>query len=115
MPRWDQTSGRVTGCEVLPNAVMGRPRVDVTLRISGLFRDVISGLAQLFEAASGALAQRDFEGAENPYLARASRVFGPRPGQYGAGMAQFADAFTREAHHKAGQAWLASSSWAFGS
>ena len=113
-PRWDGASGRVTGFEIIPLAMLGRPRIDLTLRISGLFRDVFSGLAQLFEAASDALAQRDFEGEENPYLARAGRVFGPRPGQYGAGMARHADVFTREARHKAGQAWLASSSWAFG-
>ena len=113
-PRWDGTSGRVTGFEIIPLAMLGRPRIDVTLRISGLFRDVFSGLAQLFEAASDALAQRDFEGAENPYLARAARVFGPRPDQYGAGMTAVMDVFTREARDKAGQAWLASSSWAFG-
>jgi cobaltochelatase CobN len=112
-PRWDGASGRVTGFEIIPLAMLGRPRIDVTLRISGLFRDVFSGLAQLFEAASDALAQRDFEGAENPYRARAARVYGPRPGQYGAGMARHADVFTQEARHKAGQAWLASSSWAF--
>jgi cobaltochelatase CobN len=112
-PRWDGASGRVTGFEIMPLAMLGRPRIDVTLRVSGLFRDVFSSLAQLFEAASDALAQRDFEGAENPYLARASRVFGPRPGQYGVGMAQHVDVFTTEARHKAGQAWLASSSWAF--
>ncbi len=112
-PRWDAASGRVTGFEIIPLAMLGRPRIDVTLRISGLFRDIFSGLAQLFEAASEALSQRDFEGVENPYLARASRVFGPRPGQYGAGMARHADVFTREARHRAGQAWLASSSWAF--
>ena len=113
-PCWDNASGRVTGFEIIPLAMLGRPRIDVTLRISGLFRDVFAGLAQLFEAASDALAQREFEGSENPYLARAARVFGPRPGQYGAGMARHADVFTREARHKAGQAWLASSSWAFG-
>jgi cobaltochelatase CobN len=112
-PRWDGASGRVIGFDIIPLAMLGRPRIDVTLRISGLFRDVFSGLAQLFEAASNTLAQRDFEGAENPYLARAARVYGPGPGQYGTGMAQQADVFTSEARHKAGQAWLASSSWAF--
>ncbi len=114
-PRWDGASGRVTGFEIIPLAMLGRPRIDVTLRVSGLFRDVFSGLAQLFEAASDALAQRDYEGAENPYLARAARVYGPQPGQYGAGMAQHAGVFTQEARHKAGQAWLASSAWAFAS
>ena len=112
-PRWDAASGRVTGFEIIPLAMLGRPRIDVTLRISGLFRDVFAGLAQLFEAASDALAQRDFEDRENPYLARAARVFGPRPGQYGVGMAPAMNVFTREARLKAGQAWLTSSSWAF--
>lgn len=113
-PRWDQASGRVSGFEVIPLAQLGRPRIDVTLRISGLFRDVFSGLAQLFEAASEALSRRDFEGEENPYLARAARVFGPKPGQYGAGMAPMLDVFTRECRRAAGEAWLAASSWSVG-
>jgi cobaltochelatase CobN len=110
-PRWDQASGRVTGFEIIPLAELGRPRIDVTLRISGLFRDVFSPLAQLFEAASEALSQRDFEAEENPYLKRAARVFGPRPGQYGVAMAPMLDVFTRESHKTAGEAWLAASSW----
>jgi cobaltochelatase CobN len=114
-PRWDTASGRVIGFEINPLAMLGRPRIDVTLRISGLFRDAFSGLAQLFEAASDALSLRDFEGADNPYLAHAARVFGPKPGQYGAGMAPVIDVFTSEARDRSGQAWLASSSWALGS
>ena len=39
-PVWDNGSNRVSGYEILPLAMLGRPRVDVTLRISGLFRDV---------------------------------------------------------------------------
>ena len=39
-PTWDNATGRVTGIEVLPTASAGRPRVDVTWRISGLFRDL---------------------------------------------------------------------------
>jgi cobaltochelatase CobN len=111
-PRWDQASGRLTGFEIIPLAQLGRPRIDVTLRISGLFRDVFTGLAQLFEAAADALSQRDFEGDENPYLARVARVFGPQPGQYGVGMASMLDDFTAEARQGAGEAWLSASSWA---
>ncbi len=111
-PRWDQASGRLTGFEIIPLAQLGRPRIDVTLRISGLFRDVFTGLAQLFEAAADALSQRDFEGDENPYLARVARVFGPQPGQYGVGMASMLDDFTAEARQAAGEAWLSASSWA---
>jgi cobaltochelatase CobN len=112
-PRWDQASGRVTGYEIIPLAQLGRPRIDVTLRISGLFRDVFGNLAQLFEAASDALAVHDFEGEENPYAQRGARVFGPRPGQYGVGGFAARDAFTREARNAAGEAWLAASSWSF--
>lgn len=112
-PRWDGASGRLSGFEILPLASLGRPRIDVTLRVSGLFRDVFAPLAQLFEAASEALSQRDFEGDENPYLARAARVFGPRPGQYGVGMAPTLDVFTDDSRKAAGEAWLASSSWSF--
>jgi cobaltochelatase CobN len=114
-PRWDQASGRLSGFEIIPLAQLGRPRIDVTLRISGLFRNVFSGLAQLFEAASEVLSKRDFEGEENPYLMRAARVFGPRPGQYGVGMAPMPDVFTRESRKAAGEAWLAASSWSVGS
>lgn len=113
-PRWDHASGRVTGYDIIAPAELGRPRIDVTLRVSGLFRDVFSGLAQLFEAASEALAGRD-EGEDNPYRHRISRVFAPRPGQYGVGLSAIPDAFTPETREAAGEAWLSASSWAFSS
>ncbi|QQO32017.1 cobaltochelatase subunit CobN [Bradyrhizobium diazoefficiens] len=112
-PRWDHASGRVTGYDIIAPAELGRPRIEVTLRVSGLFRDVFAGLAQLFEAAAEALASREDEGAENPYLHRASRVFAPRPGQYGVGLSAVPDAFTPETRDAAGEAWLSASSWAF--
>jgi cobaltochelatase CobN len=114
-PRWDEGSGRVSGYEIIPLAVLGRPRIDVTLRVSGLFRDVFPTLAQMLEIASQALSERDWEGEENPYRHRAARVFGPRPGQYGVGMASMPNAFTSEARDAAGEAWLSASSWAFAS
>lgn len=112
-PRWDHASGRVTGYDIIAPAELGRPRIDVTLRVSGLFRDVFAGLAQLFEAAAEALASREDEGAENPYLHRASRVFAPRPEQYGVGLSAIPDVFTPETRDAAGEAWLSASSWAF--
>jgi cobaltochelatase CobN len=112
-PRWDLASGRVIGFEIIPLAQLGRPRIDVTLRVSGLFRDVFGSLAQMFEAASEALANRDFEVEENPYTKRTSRVFGPQPGHYGVGNIATRDAFTREARDAAGEAWLSASSWSF--
>ncbi len=114
-PRWDHASGRVTGYDIVALGELGRPRIDVTLRVSGLFRDVFSNLAQLFEAATAALGARDDEGDENPYRAKTSRVFAPRPGQYGVGIARALDAFTQESRRAAGEEWLSASSWAFGS
>jgi cobaltochelatase CobN len=114
-PRWDDASGRVSGYDIISPAELGRPRIDVTLRVSGLFRDVFPGLAQLFVAASETLYERDAEGADNPYRHRAARVFGPRPGQYGAGIASLPPVFTKEARVAAGEAWITASSWAFSS
>ncbi len=113
-PVWDAASSRVTGVEVLPLTLLGRPRIDVTLRVSGLFRDVFPGLATLFETGATALAARNEAAEDNPYLQRAARVFGPRPGHYGLGMGQAMDDFTPEARAAAGEAWLAASAWALG-
>ena len=113
-PRWDVASGRVSGVDILTLAELGRPRIDVTLRVSGLFRDVFPGLAQLFETGAGALAERDESPNDNPYRARTPRVFGPKPGLYGLGMADLAETFTPEARALAGEAWLAASSHAIG-
>ena len=85
-PQWDCGTERVCGFEILPPALLGRPRIDVTLRVSGLFRDVFPGLAQMFEAAAMALADRHEPVEENPYTVRGPRVFGPKPGHYGVGM-----------------------------
>jgi cobaltochelatase CobN len=113
-PRWDHASGRVAGFDILAPALLGRPRIDVTLRVSGLFRDVFANLAQLFEAASQSLSTHDWEGDDNPYRHRTARVYGPRPGQYGVGLTPLLDQFTPASRDAAGQAWLASSSWSFG-
>ncbi|NHB75807.1 cobaltochelatase subunit CobN [Rhodobacter calidifons] len=113
-PKWDEGSARVSGFEILPLALLGRPRIDVTLRVSGLFRDVFPTLAQLFEAGAEALSRREEPPEDNPYTTRASRVFGPRPGLYGLGMGTAAETFTDEARAAAGEAWLNASSWAIG-
>ena len=86
-PVWDTTSDRVTGFDVITLAMLGRPRIDVSLRISGLFRDVFAGLPAMFEQAAAALAARDEPETENPYRsAPGPRVFGPAPGDYGIGV-----------------------------
>jgi cobaltochelatase CobN len=113
-PVWDTTSDRVTGFDVITLAMLGRPRIDVTLRISGLFRDVFPTLPGLFEQAAAALAARDEPHEENPYRATGGpRVFGPAPGDYGAGdaLAEFTPATSEDA----GEAWLAASAFSYGS
>ncbi len=93
-PTWDKATGRVTGIEVLPTAVMGRARVDVTWRISGLFRDLFPAQIALIDAAVKLLAERGEEDGDNPLATAArsngggslARIFGAAPGAYGAGV-----------------------------
>ncbi|MDE2018087.1 MAG: cobaltochelatase subunit CobN, partial [Hyphomicrobiales bacterium] len=93
-PTRDAATARVSGFEVLAVAALGRPRVDVLLRVSGLFRDMFPGLIGLIDSAARAVAARAEEGDDNP-LARegadAPRLFGPAPGAYGAGLARALD------------------------
>ncbi|MDF2618394.1 MAG: cobaltochelatase, CobN subunit [Xanthobacteraceae bacterium] len=111
-PTWDPATGRVTGIEVLPTALLGRPRVDVTFRISGLFRDLFPAQIALLDAALRAVARREETHDENPLKAAgagAPRIFGTAPGAYGAGLD--AGEIEREA---LGAAYLASASHAYG-
>ena len=85
-PVWDEGSGRVNGFTVTPIAELDRPRVDVTLRISGLFRDAFAAQVTLFDAAAAAVAAREEAADWNPLAGQPGpRVFGPAPGQYGVG------------------------------
>ena len=111
-PLWDENAARVSGVEVIPLALLGRPRIDVTLRVSGLFRDIFPGLAQLFETGAAALSAREEQVEDNPYLTVSPRVFAPEPGRYGLGIET--DDFSAEARAAAWEAWLAASSWAIG-
>ncbi len=112
-PKWDQNSERVSGLEVLPIAELERPRIDVTLRVSGLFRDVFPTLSALFQQAVQALAIRDEAPDWNPYvIATGARVYGPKPGSFGLGMEHLPDTLTDDARRQAGAAWLAASAWA---
>jgi cobaltochelatase CobN len=120
-PTWDPATGRVTGIEVLPPAAFGRPRIDVTWRISGLFRDLFPAQIALIDAAVRAIASREETADENPLAAACrvraeegppARIFGTAPGAYGAGVE---DLIGREADRAAiGAAYLASASHAYG-
>lgn len=96
-PKWDAANRRVTGFEIIPEGALGRPRVDVTLRISGFFRDAFPQLIALFDSAAKAVQSLDEAEDQNPAAARAragqgaARVFGSKPGAYGAGLQALMD------------------------
>jgi cobaltochelatase CobN len=107
-PVWDSGSLRVSGYEIIPLARLGRPRVDVTLRISGFFRDAFPAQIALFDRAIRAIGALDEPEDDNPVaatmrrdalgmlaegqseaaaaLAAGHRIFGSKPGAYGAGL-----------------------------
>ena len=120
-PVWDTASNRVTGVEVLPLALLERPRIDVTLRISGLFRDIFQSQIALFDMAVARVAALDEDDEWNPLAsARRSggdmaRIFGGANNIYGAGAAETAldTAWATKADLAA--AYLATATHAYGS
>ncbi len=96
-PQWDAANRRVTGFEIIPNTALGRPRVDVTLRVSGFFRDAFPSQMALVDSAARAVQALNEPDADNPAAARArsgeaqSRVYGSKPGAYGAGLQAMID------------------------
>jgi cobaltochelatase CobN len=120
-PQWDAATGRVTGIEVLPPATLGRPRIDVTWRISGLFRDMFPTQIALIDAAATAVATREEDDAENPLAARTRadgkvtpRIFGSSPGTYGAGLEDLLSSGDWQAREDLGRAYLDAASHAYG-
>ncbi len=92
-PVWDSASWRVTGYEIIPLAKLARPRVDVTLRISGFFRDAFPSQIELLDKAFRAVAALDEPVEDNPLVAYRDthRIFGAKPGAYGAGLQALID------------------------
>ena len=120
-PQWDEATGRVTGIEVLPPAVFGRPRIDVTWRVSGLFRDLFPAQIALLDMAVAAVAAREEDDHDNPLAgirrsgnARPARIFGAAPGSYGAGIEQSLNSGDWEDRADLGQRYLASASHSYG-
>lgn len=119
-PVWDHASTRVTGFEVLPLAMLDRPRIDVTVRVSGAFRDTFPDTLALLDRAARAVAERDEEDFENPLAAArrrgetTARVYGAAPGRYGAGTAATALDGAWDVRADLGRAYLAASSHAYG-
>jgi cobaltochelatase CobN len=114
-PVWDDRSYRVTGVETEPIAELGRPRVDVTLRISGLFRDMFGSQLALFDSAVALVAQLQEDEYDNPLVAaaksgsRLDRIFGPADGAFGAGVMQQIDRGEWSSQADLGASYLESS------
>ncbi|MCA1370070.1 cobaltochelatase subunit CobN [Bradyrhizobium sp. BRP14] len=135
-PVWDMASRRVTGYEIVPLAMLGRPRVDVTLRISGFFRDAFPEQIALFDKAIRAIGALDEDDADNMIAARmraearrleekgvepkeaarraSYRVFGAKPGAYGAGLQALIDEKGWESRGDLAEAYLTWGGYAYG-
>jgi cobaltochelatase CobN len=128
-PTWDMASRRVTGFEIIPPAVLRHPRVDVTLRISGFFRDAFPEQIALFDRAVRAVGALDEDDTDNPIAARMRaeaavlaargaseeealkqagfRIFGAKSGGYGAGLQTMMDEGLWTERGDLAEAWLA--------
>ncbi|MBU7571856.1 MAG: cobaltochelatase subunit CobN [Hydrogenophaga sp.] len=138
-PKWAPGSHRVVDIEVLPMAIKNRPRIDVTLRVSGFFRDAFPNVIDLFDTAVRAVAaisQDDEPDEVNPIRARVQReaaeamaagaadedaqrratwrVFGPPPGGYGAGLQELIDSRRWSGNADLAQAYLRAGAFAYG-
>jgi cobaltochelatase CobN len=119
-PVWDGPTRRMVDLEVVPLALLGRPRVDVTLRISGLFRDAFPQLVGWVNRATALVAALDEPEEANPLAAAArregtaARVYGSAPGAYGAGLQGLIDSGQWETRADLGEAFLNWSSWRYG-
>ena len=120
-PIWDGPTRRLVDLELIPLSLLQRPRVDVTLRISGLFRDAFPQLVSLFNRACALVAAQEEAPADNPLgeAARrdghAGRVYGSAPGAYGAGLQALIDSGQWESRDQLGEAFLQWSSWRYDS
>src|SRR5208282_848944 len=135
-PTWDTASRRVVGFEILPLSILDRPRVDVTLRISGFFRDAFPSQIDLVDSAARAVAALEEPPELNPLAARVERdasalvsqgvdettarrraghrVFGSKPGAYGAGLQALIDERCWEEEGDLARAYLAWGGYAYG-
>jgi len=119
-PKWDAANRRVTGFDIIPEGALGRPRVDVTLRISGFFRDAFPQLIALFDSAAKAVQTLEEHADQNPAAARArkgeatARIYGSKPGAYGAGLQAMIDERLWNERADLGEAYLEWGSYAYG-
>jgi cobaltochelatase CobN len=134
-PVWDGISRRVVDFEILPLSILGRPRVDVTLRISGFFRDAFPNLIDLFDSAVKAVAALNEPPDQNPLATQMQqekvkwleqgveideaetrsqyRIFGSKPGAYGAGLQGLIESQNWETEADLAQAYINWSAYAY--
>ncbi len=118
-PCWDGPTRRLVGVEAMPLSLLGRPRVDVTLRISGLFRDAFPQLVGWFNRATRLVAALEEDEHDNPLAATArreghcGRLYGSAPGAYGAGLQGLIDGGHWEQRRDLGEAFLNWSAWRY--
>jgi cobaltochelatase CobN len=135
-PVWATGSQRVDDFEILPLSLLDRPRVDVTLRVSGFFRDAFANLIRLFDAAVQAVAALDEPDDMNPLAARVRqereqllrdgldadqaakqagwRIFGAKPGAYGAGVQNAIDGRLWQSRDDLAEVYLNWGGYAYG-
>lgn len=118
-PVWDGPTRRLVDVEVIPLRLLGRPRVDVTLRISGLFRDAFPQLVGWFNRATRLVAALPEDPQDNPLAAstrlegHGGRIYGSAPGAYGAGLQGLIDSGHWEERGDLGEAFLNWSAWRY--
>ena len=135
-PVWDKHTNQVTGFEVMPLTVLGRPRVDVVFRISGFFRDAFPAQVDLLDSAVRAVGAQDESEYDNPMAAQTTRdtavfissgsskeeamrragfrIFGSKPGAYGAGLQTLIDERCWETDEDLARAYVAWGGYAYG-
>ena len=127
-PVWDEASRRVTRLEVIDLVELGRPRIDVTVRISGFFRDAFPHVLALLDDAVRMVAALDEEPDQNYVRAHAqadlaehgderrstTRIFGSKPGTYGAGLLQLIDSKTWRSDEDLAQVYTTWGGFAYG-
>ncbi|MQY17233.1 cobaltochelatase subunit CobN [Nocardia macrotermitis] len=127
-PIWDEASRRVTTLEVIPLAELGRPRIDVTVRISGFFRDAFPHVLAMLDDAVRLVADLDEPDSSNYVRAHSradlaehgderrstTRIFGSKPGTYGAGLLQLIDSGSWRTDDDLAQVYTAWGGFAYG-
>ncbi|HLY81730.1 MAG TPA: cobaltochelatase subunit CobN, partial [Acidimicrobiales bacterium] len=116
-PSWAEESRRVTGLEVVPLEELGRPRIDVTVRVSGFFRDAFPHLIELLDDAVALVAGLDEPPEQNFVRAHGGadpRIFGAKPGAYGSGILPLLDSRDWRSDEDLAAVYVAWSGYAYG-